>query len=32
MAGITPEGLVIKRLSEVLSDKRAQAVQLFQEN
>ena len=31
MAGITPEGLVIKRLSEVLSDKRAQAVQLFQD-
>ena len=32
MAGLTPEGLVIKRLSEVLTEKRARAVTLFQEN
>jgi uncharacterized phage protein gp47/JayE len=31
MAGITPEGLVIKRLSEVLADNRAKAVELFQD-
>lgn len=32
MAGITPEGLVIKRLSEILADNRQKAVELFQEN
>ena len=31
MAGLTPEGLVIKRLSEVLTEKRARAVALFQD-
>lgn len=31
MAGITPEGLVIKRLSEILADNRQKAVELFQD-
>lgn len=31
MAGITPEGLVIKRLTEVLTEKRNLAVRLFQD-
>ena len=31
MAGLSPEGLVIKRLSEVLTEKRARAVTLFQD-
>jgi uncharacterized phage protein gp47/JayE len=31
MAGLTPEGLVIKRLTDILSDNRQRAVQLFQD-
>ena len=31
MAGLTPEGLVTKRLTDILSDNRQRAVQLFQD-